>query len=237
MFETLREQVFDRTLSELGARVSAFAPNVLAMCLILVSGVVLAGAVHLVVRVVLTRVGFDRFASRAGLSTVLQRGGILRSPANLTAVALAWTVLAGFVILAIGALNLQIAVDLLSRAFLYLPQVLIAIAIVILGTLVSAFLRRSVLIAAVNAGVPSARILAGGIQVAIMVLVAAMALEHLGIGRQIIVAAFTILFGGVVFAVSLAFGLGARGLARDWLLRMAPRNPAERSTDDALRHV
>lgn len=237
MFETLTEQVFDRTLSELGARVSAFAPNVLAMCLILVSGVVLAGAVHLVVRVVLTKAGFDRVASRVGLSTVLQRGGILRSPANLTALTIAWTVLAGFVILAIGALNLQIAVDLLSRAFLYLPQVLIAIAIVILGTLVSAFLRRSVLIAAVNAGVPSARILAGGIQVAIMVLVAAMALEHLGIGRQIIVSAFTILFGGVVFAVSLAFGLGARGLARDWLLRMAPRHPAERSTDDALRHV
>ncbi|HET7294516.1 MAG TPA: hypothetical protein VFM88_18975, partial [Vicinamibacteria bacterium] len=138
--------------------------------------------------------------------------------------------------LAIGALNLQFAMDLLSRTLSYVPQVIIAGALLALGALVSAFLRRSVLIAAVNAGLPSARLLAGGVHTALMVLFVAMALEHLGVGRQIIVVSFTILFGGVVFALSLAFGLAGRDLARDFLERLV-RGPAPEEKPDDLRHL
>jgi hypothetical protein len=105
-----------------------------------------------------------------------------------------------------------------------------------LGALVSAFLRRSVLIAAVNAGLPSARLLAGGVQTALMVLFSAMALEHLGVGRQIIVVSFTIVFGGVVFALALAFGLAGRDLARGFLERLV-RRPGEEEKPDELHHL
>jgi hypothetical protein len=106
----------------------------------------------------------------------------------------------------------------------------------VLGSLISAFLRRSVLIGAVNAGLPSARLLAGFVHTALMILFAAMALEHLGVGRQIIVVSFTILFGGVVFALSLAFGLAGRDLAREFLDRLA-RKPPKAAGDDDLRHI
>ena len=237
MFQQVVERVFSQTISEFGTRVAAFAPGVLAMVLILLVGLVAAGLVHLVVRYALAAVGFDRIASRSGLSVMLQRGGLRRTPSNLMGLMLGWTVLAAFVILAIGALDLDIAVDLLSRAFLYLPQLLIAVAIAMLGAVVAAFLRRTVLIAAVNAGIPSARFLAAGVHLAVMVLVVAMALEHLGVGRQIIVAAFTIVFGGVVFALALAFGLGAQGLARDLLQRVVPRSSPDEPHDDSIRHI
>jgi hypothetical protein len=229
------DEVVRKTLSGFNERLEAFGPNLLAMLVILAVGLLAALAVRVLVRLVLPRVGFDRFASRAGLTVVLQKGGITSPPSNVMAVALAWAVLGVFVLLAIGALNLEIAMDLVSKTFSYLPQLLIGAAILILGSLVSAFLRRSVLIAAVNAGLPSARLLAGGVHTALMILFVAMALEHLGVGRHIILASFTILFGGVVFALSLAFGLAGRGLAREFLERVARRR--EEKPGDDLRHL
>jgi len=93
-------------------------------------------------------------------------------------------VLGVFVLLGIGALDLPIAMDLLSRTFTYLPQILIAIAILVLGSLVSAVVRRTVLIGAVNAGLPSARLLAGAVHTGLLILFAAMALEHLASGAR-----------------------------------------------------
>jgi hypothetical protein len=184
----------------------------------------------------LPKLGFDRFAQRLGLTLVLQKGGLTRPASAVLAAVLAWAVLAVFVLLGVGALNLQFAMDLLSRTLSYLPQVLIAGALLMLGTLISAFLRRSVLIAAVNAGLPSARLLAGGVHTGLMVLFVAMALEHLGVGRQIIVATFTILFGGVVLALALAFGLAGRDLARVLLERLV-RGPERGNEPDDLHHV
>lgn len=229
------DEVVRKTLSGFNERLEAFGPNLLAMLVILAVGVLAAVAVRVVIRLLLPRVGFDRFAARAGLTVVLQKGGITSQPSNVMAVALAWAVLGVFVLLAIGALNLEIAMDLVSKSFSYLPQLLIGAAILILGSLVSAFLRRSVLIAAVNAGLPSARLLAGGVHTALMILFVAMALEHLGVGRHIILASFTILFGGVVFALALSFGLAGRELAREFLERVARRR--EEKPGDDLRHL
>jgi hypothetical protein len=62
-----------------------------------------------------------------------------------------------------------------------------------------------------------------------------MALEHLGVGRQVILISFTILFGGVVFALALAFGLAGRDLAGQVLERIARRR--EEEGRDELKHL
>lgn len=234
MWQFLRD-VIQRTLAGFGDRLAAFGPNFLAMLLILMVGVVVAWLVRVLLRLLLRRLGFDAFAERLGLGGALRKGGVSGKPSAVLAVAGAWTVLAVFVLLAIGALNLQFAIELLSRTFAYLPQLLIAAALLALGTLVSGFVRRSVLIAAVNAGLPSARLLAGGVRTALMILFVAMALEHLGVGRQVLLASFAILFGGVVFALALAFGLAGRDLARELLEKVVRRPPPE--DGDELRHL
>jgi hypothetical protein len=235
MWKEILDDVFRQTLAGSGERLVAFGPNLLAMLVILGIGVLLAAALRVLVRLALPLLGFDRFAARAGVTVMLQKGGITSPPSAVAATALAWAVLGLFLLLAVGALNLQIAMNLLGQAFAYLPQVLIAGAILVLGSLVSAFLRRSTLIAAVNAGLASARLLAGAVQVGLMALFAAMALEHLGLGRQVILVSFTVLFGGLVLALALAFGLAGRDLARDLLVRLASR--AEPGTGDERRQL
>lgn len=234
MWQFLKE-VVNRTLSGFGERLADFGPNLLAMLVLLMAGLVIGWLTRETLRFLLPRLGFDTFAERFGLADGLRRGGLSGTPSRVLASMFAWGVLAVFVILAIGALNLEFAMDLLSQAFAYLPQVLIALALLAVGAVLSGFVRRSVLIAAVNAGLPSARFLAAGTRTALLILFAAMALEHLGVGRQILLAAFTILFGGVVLALALAFGLAGRDLAGQVLARLARRPEPEQGDD--LRHV
>jgi hypothetical protein len=225
--------VLDEILREFLLKLAHFGPNLLAMAIVLLCGLSLALLLRLLVRETLPRLGFDRFSERTGLTAVLERGGVTRPPSTVAAAFALWTVVCVTVLLAIAALNIEVAMNLVARGFEYLPQLLIAAAIHAVGSLVSGFVRRSVLIAAVNADLASARLLAGGVHTALMILFTAMALEHLGVGRQILIASFTILFGGVVLALSLAFGLAGRDLARGFLERL--RRRPERA--DPLQHL
>jgi hypothetical protein len=227
------DEVIRTTLVEVGARFRDFVPNLLAALVLLAIGILAAVAIRYAVGFVLRSLAFDRFSERMGITAVLHKGGIRAAPSRVLVLMLAWLVLAVFVLLAVAALDLTAAVNLVNEAFAYLPNLLVAGALLLLGSLLAGFVRRSVLIAAVNAGLPSARLLAGVAQVGLLVLFAAMALEHLGLGRQVILTSFTILFGGVVLALALAFGLAGRDMARGSLERMRSRRPEH----DELKHL
>jgi hypothetical protein len=229
------EDVIQTTFIEFGARLRAFAPNLIAMLVLLLAGVLLAGATRVSLAFLLPRVGIDRFAERVGLGEVARKAGLARGPSKVIAVVAAWVVLTVFVLFAVAALNLQVAMDLVTRAFTWLPQLLVALALLLVGGLVAGFVRRSVLIAAVNAGLRSARLLAAGTHAALMVLFATMALQHVGLGQQVVLVAFAILFGGTVLALALAFGLAGRDLARETLERLLRRRGPE--GEDELKHL
>jgi len=235
MWNDVLADVIQETLAGFRQELSAFGPRLLAMAVILIVGFVVAGLLRFVLRIALRRLGFDRFAERAGLAHALGKVGFAGHASGALAAGTAFLVLAFFVLLALGSLDLQLARDLVSQAFSYLPQVMVAGALLTLGAVFAGFVRRGVLIAAVNAGLPSARLLAGFAQSALLILFGAMALEHLGVGWQIILVSFTILFGGVVFALALAFGLAGRELARELLERLARKGEPPR--EDPLRHL
>jgi len=228
-------EVLRSTLGEFGARLQAFAPNLLAMVVILLAGAAVAGAVRYALAFLLPLLGVDRFAERSGFGDVARRAGLTRRPSRTIALALAWVVLGVFVLLAVAALDLRVAVDLVSRAFAWLPHLLVALALLVAGGLVAGFARRSVLIASVNAGLPSARLLSSGAHAALIVLFAAMALEQVGLGQRVVLAAFAIFFGGIVLALALAFGLAGKEIAPESLERLLRRRGPE--DEDGLKHL
>ena len=228
-------RVMQTTFEGLGARLEAFAPNLLAMLLLLAAGALAAGLTHLLLRFALRRLGFDRFAERSGLRSVAAHGGLARPLSGLVALGVAWLVLIVVVLLAIAALDVRVAVDLVTRGFAWLPHLLVGLVLLIAGGLLAGFVRRSVLIAAVNAGLASARLAAAGAHAAVLVLFGAVALEQVGLGTSVVLVAFAILFGGIVLALSLAFGLAGREFAREALSGLLrPRGDSE---DDGVRHV
>ncbi len=228
-------EVMRTTFDELGSRLRAFAPNLLAMVLLLATGALVAWATRLLLGLLLPRLGVERFAERLGLRALASRGGVQRPIGDVCALALAWLVMTVFVLLAVAALDVSVAMDFVSRAFAWLPHLLVALVILIGGGLVAGFVRRSVLIAAVNAGIASARLAGAGAYGAVLVLFGAIALEQIGVGIRVVLVAFAILFGGVVLALALAFGLAGRELAKEALSGLL--RPRERPRPDGLSHL
>ena len=118
--------------------------------------------------------------------------------------------------------------------FEYVPHLLAALMILVVGAVAARFLARSALIGAVNMQIRSARLLSLAVKWLVLLVAVAMALDHLGIGRTVLLLAFAILFGGIVFAAALAVGLGAKdavGRALERQLREPPRG------QDKVDHV
>ena len=104
------------------------------------------------------------------------------------------------------------------------------------GYLLSNFVSQAVLIAAVNAGIPPARLVAACSRWGVQLVAVAMALEQLSIAQNIVVVGVGIMFGGIVMAAAIAFGLGAKDLAKEFLEQRLSNKSRDRAPDD-LRHL
>lgn len=223
-------------LEMLSGQVLGFLPNLLAMAIILIAGLVAAWGARYVIERLLRVIGLDHLSMRLGVSDALVRGGVKSDPSRLVGQAAYWLVVLFAAVAGISALNLQ-PVNQFAQSFLaYIPRLFTALLILVTGYLLSNFVSQAVLIAAVNAGLPPARLVALCARWGVQLAAVAMALEQLGIAEHIVVVGFGVVLGGVVLAGAIAFGLGARDLARDFLERRLGGSPRERAVDD-LRHL
>ncbi len=213
-----------------------FLPGLLAAILILVIGLVIGWVIKAIVRRALAVAKFDRFCEATGVSQVLGRAEILASPSALFGAILFWLVFASFLMAGLSALDVEVINRLIAEFFLYLPRILAALAILLVGFLFANFLARAALLAAVNAGMPSPRAIGMVVKFLITVLSFAMALEQLEIAKTIVVAAFVISFGAVMLGLALAFGLGGRDIAKRVLERQL-KDLDEGGDKDGLSHV
>jgi len=198
--------------------VADFLPRFVVMFAIILVGLLLAFLLRYFLRLVLHPTRLDRISEEAGASHVLRRAA-LPPMTELLSRALFWVTLLGFVLLGISVLGIAELQEQISRLFQLLPQLFVAILVLFVGVLAANFLSRAALLATVNAGYRSPRLWSIAIRSAILILAISMALEQVGLARQTVVAAFSIVFGAVMFALALAFGLGGKDLARQTLER------------------
>jgi len=218
-------------------RVITFFPNVLAMATLLIGGLLLAWIVKTLLSLFLKTIHFDRVEERWGLRQLLAKGGVDASPSSLVSRFFFWLIVLITLILAINALELAATQMLVAQFFMYLPNLLAALLILIIGYLVASFLGQAVLIAAVNAQLESAKTLGKAVHWFIMFLILTMALYHIGVAEKILIAAFIILLGGVVLALAIAFGWGGREIARDFLEKWVQKKREKETGADDAHHL
>lgn len=223
-------------LTAMGINVLAFLPNLLAMVIILSLGWVTAWGMGVLIERLLRVVGLDHLSNRLGMTAALARGGVKTDPSRLIGQAVHWVILLFAVIAALGALNMQPITRFAQSFFAYIPYLLTALLILVAGYLLSNFVAQAVLIAAVNSGLPPARAVAAFSRWGVQLVAVAMAMEQLGIAQHIVVVGFGITLGGVVLAGAIAFGLGAKDLAKEFLERRLSDRLRDRAPDD-LRHL
>jgi len=211
------EKLFKEPFQEFLDTIQKFLPNILTSILILVSGFIIAWIIRIVLGKIAKLLKIDRFFNNAGIARNLEKSGIKKSPVKVLRQLLYWTIVFIFTIFALIFLKVPVMENLLERFFLYLPNVFIASLLLIIGYLVANLVGRVILITQVNAGVKSAGILSRAVRIIIIIFAFAMAVEQLGIGRETVLIAFAITFGGIVLALSIALGLGGKDIAKDFL--------------------
>jgi small-conductance mechanosensitive channel len=195
-----------------------FLPRLLVMLVIVAVGLLVAYTLKTILRALLHVTRLDRLSEEAGASRVL-RMAALPSMTELLSRSLFWVTWLGFILIGISVLGVAGLQEQISRLFLLLPAIFVAILILFLGLVIANFSSRAALLAAVNAGYPSPKLLSWAIRFVIWALAVSMALEEVGVARQTVIAAFSIVFGAFMLGMALAFGLGGKDLAREFLER------------------
>ncbi len=212
------QQITDAIGTTLAGAVQLVGHIIVALVILLV-GYIVARFVRAVLQRVLQSIGFDRIADRAGVGTALQRARINLDAAGVLAGLVYWFIFLMFVDLAVQALGITAVTILLASVIAYLPNVFVAILILIVFAFIANVVAEVVRGAAAAAGLPSAALLAGVARWAILLFAFSSALSQLNIAQYEINALFTALLGAVAVAAGIAFGLGGVDSARNLLNR------------------
>jgi hypothetical protein len=228
------KQALAQSAARLLARFASLLPGMVALILAVVISIFLAFILAFVARRLLIRLRFGERLVEWGFSSPAESA--TKNAAVLVSRAIAGLViLVGFLI-GITAFDAEWTFKLAQDALEYIPNVLGAALVFVVGSIVARFFARSVLISGVNMNLHYARLLSLGVKSLVIVLAGAMALEHLRIATGVVQLAFGILFGGIVLALALAVGLGAKDFVTKSLQRDVEK-PSNETLEDPLRHL
>lgn len=216
MGETLAQR-----LEEGISQIFLFLPQLLAALGILLAGYAIAKMVERGTDAAMHRIGFDRWMREGGVTEALERAGTRLDPSTVLAKLVFWIVMLLVILMAANALGLSVVSALFYELLTYIPHVIAAVMILVLGLLLGEFVKDLILASAgVMHGVPT---LARAAKAAVIVLAVFMALEQLNIAEDIVLVAFVAVVGAASIAAGIAFGLGGREVAaeivREWYER------------------
>jgi hypothetical protein len=211
-----------------------FLPRMVTTLAIIAVGWLIAMLIRTLVRGLLGWLRINVAAERFGVAPLLRTADLPPADALIGAIVF-WLVWIGFLISGIDVLGFESLQGLLESFWAFVPRLILAVIILIIGFVVANFAWRATLLAAVNARVPSPRVLSGAVRWLILILAGAMALEQIAVARTVVLTAFAIAFGALSLAVAIAFGLGGQGIARRILEHQFPEQ--KRSSPDEISHL
>jgi mechanosensitive ion channel-like protein len=219
-------------------------PRILAFAAILIIGWFIASLIAKGVGAALRSMNFNDLAARSGFSNFVRNMGVGTDPSGALALTVKWFVRLIALIVAFDALGLPAVSQVLQQLLLWLPNVIVAIVVLVIAGLAANALASLVRGATAQAGFTNPGLLATITRVAVWGFGIVIAVNQLGIASTLVNTLFTALIGAVALALGLAFGLGGRDTAsdivRNWYAagrRAAPKIEAasEIAADEATR--
>jgi len=201
------------SVREILTRVGAFIPRLIGVLLILIIGWLIAKLIETVIVRILKLVRLDTLSEKSGTSNFLAKGGIKYTLSELLGVLAYWTAMLIVIMTALNALQWTVAAELLNRVVAFIPNIIVAVVVLVIGMFVSALLAGIVRTAASNAGIKQARPLGQITQVVVVVFAVVIALEQLNIGKIIIASAVQIILAALGLGLAIAFGVGCKDIA------------------------
>ncbi|MBL7081908.1 MAG: hypothetical protein ISS44_05035 [Candidatus Omnitrophica bacterium] len=205
-------------------QIGNFFLNLGLIILILIAGWFIARIVRTIIVRVLKTVRLDVLSEHTKIDELLQKGGVEYTLSELLGVIFYWLLLLVALVVAVNAVGLSIAADLLNRIILYIPNVIAAIFILVLGAFLARALGNVVQAASANADIAQSKFLGKIAEVVIFVFALAMTLEQLNIGKTVVGLAVNIILASLGLGFALAIGLGCKDIVgkavTDWIEKL-----------------
>jgi small-conductance mechanosensitive channel len=180
---------------------------------ILLLGWLLAKILKAALIKLLVAVRFEKFSAKSGLSKFLSRGDIKHSLADILGTVFFWIIFLFFINLAADVLKFTLLQNLINSIISFVPKLIVAVLIIVVGVLFSSFFKGMVKLTASSYALAHRELLAAIVQYLIIFFTLAVALEQLGVATHILVNSVLIIVGAMAFGLALAFGLGSKDVA------------------------
>ena len=215
--------VFVASLTSFWTQMAAFVPQLLAELVLLFLGWILANIVRSAVGKVLDTLKFDELGKKTGIEAFMRQGNIDLTLSRLIANLVYWIILLVVIVTVANSLGLTTVAELFNKVVFYLPNIIVAVLVLVFGVLVARFINRLVFAYLNNMGVDGALTLSTLAEYAVIIFVVFVALEQLQIGTHLLISAFQIGFGAIGLALALAFGLGGKEWAAGIIKRLTEK--------------
>lgn len=220
-----------QAFQQMARDIAHYLPRLIVMLIIALIGWVIAYLLKIVVRSFLRLTKFSKLSENAGATQLLHQAA-LPSSTELVSRFVFWVAWVGFVLLGVNVLGIAGLQDYISRFFLFLPRMFVALVILFFGLVAASFFSRATLLAAVNANYRSSRMLSTAVRILIIVFALSMVFEVLGVAEETMLIAFASVFGAAMLGLAIAFGLGGQDLARKFLERKLGQHNKEEREDE-----
>lgn len=194
-------------------KVGAFLPNFFYALFILIAGWILCNIAKRVVVRLLRIFRFDWLVERVGMARGLELGGIKQNGSEILGLLVFWFLFLIVIVATLEILGLTGATETLNAIFLYIPKVVAAVVVLILGLYFANFLQTVTRTSFINAGLKQAESMALVAYYAAVVFIVAAVLQILDIAAEIVMWAFVLIFGSICLALAIALGLGGKDVA------------------------
>jgi len=215
----MREMIISeltQAMQELSRGFAHILPRIIVLVIVAFAGWVVAYLLKVVLRTFLRLIKFDKLSERAGASQLLSKAALPAATELLSRFAF-WAAWLGFILLGVSVLGVFGLQEQVAKFFLFLPRVFAALLTMFFGLLAAGFFSRAALLAAVNANLPSPRLLSVSIRTIIIIFVLSMVFEEVGVAEETALVAFGIAFGALMLGLAIAFGIGGKDLAQQFL--------------------
>lgn len=193
-------------------QIGNFLLSLVLIVIILIVGWIAAKIIRAVVTRILKTVKLDVLSERTKLDELLRKGGMKNTLSEMIGNIFYWLLLLIALVVAVNAVGLSAAADLLNRIILYIPNVIAAIFILVLGASLARVMGNVVQAASANAGIEQSKLLSKIVEIVIMVFAIAVTLEQLNIGKTVIGLAVNIILASLGLGFALAIGLGCKDI-------------------------
>ena len=220
--------VFLASLTSFWTQLAGFVPQLLAALVLLFVGWILANLARTGVVKLLDILRFNSLAEKTGIEAFLKQGHLDISLGRIIANLVYWVIIFVVIVTVANSLGLHMVAELFNKVVLYIPNLIVAILVLVFGVLVARFINRLVFAYLNNIGLQGSLTISTLAEYAVIIFVVFVALEQLDIGTTLLTAAFQIGFGAIGLAFALAFGLGGREWAASVIKRMTERDLRDR---------